>query len=247
MSITKRDESRNQTEWKVGGWTFYANIPEDFKELKVINVAKGIVDFALPQKFGPHGTHYYSFVTREYVLNLILYFYQRHQRFPHGDICVVDHWWWETPSYLNALSFNTLFKSRKRERNYSPGYWVYIPSLEELKVELLINQCNIDLWTSDAFLNQYFTQLQFNEKYVKATGSIAGQWVRNPWQIKIKEIVFAFVKDYVKEHQKLPEGEHSFNINWNTPNAKWLKGVLRKKQIVIFPRIAVTNLNPKPR
>jgi hypothetical protein len=33
----------------------------------------------------------------------------------------------------------------------------------------------IAYWSSEAFLNQYFLQLQFNEKYAKATGSIAGQ------------------------------------------------------------------------
>jgi hypothetical protein len=237
MSIIKRDTSRNQTEWIVGGWTFYANIPENFNESKVINVAKGIVDFALPQKFGPYGTHYYSFVTREYVLNLILYFYQRHQRFPHGDICVVDHWWWETPSFLNSLGFNTFFKSRKRKRNYSPGYWVYLPSLDELKVELLKNQAKIDLWTSNKFLDEYFTKLKFSEKYSKATGSNAGQWVRNPWERKMKDVIYDFVKDYVKKYNKLPEGEHTFNVDWNAPNARWLKKVLQKKQIVFFPKI----------
>ena len=239
MSITSRDESRNQTEWRVGGWTFYANIPEDFKELKVINVAKGIVDFALPQKFGPHGTHYYSFLIREYVLNLILYFYQRHQRFPHGDICVVDHWWWETPSFLNKLSFNTFFKTRKRSRNYSPGYWVYIPSLEELKIELLKNQEKIDLWTSDTFLKKYFYQLKFNEPHFKATGSIAGSWVRNPWDSKMKEVIFHFVRDYVQKYKKLPEGEHVFKVDWDRPPpGQYLKKALLKKQIVTFPKIS---------
>ena len=91
-------------------------------------------------------------------------------------------------------------------------------------------------WLSEGFLNQYFTQLQFNEKYAKATGSIAGQMVRNPWTIKIRGIIFKFVKGYVKKHHRLPEGEHTFNVNWDAPNAKWLKEVLLKKQIVTFPK-----------
>ena len=53
-------------------------------------------------------------------------------------------------------------------------------------------------WSSEAFLNQYFYQLKFNEPYSKATGSIAGGWVRNPWDGRMKKIVFHFVKDYVK-------------------------------------------------
>ena len=93
----------------------------------------------------------------------------------------------------------------------------------------------IAYWSSDEFLNQYFTQLQFNDKYAKATGSIAGQWVRNPWTRKIREIIFKFVKGYVKKHQKLPEGEHTFKVNWYALNAKYLREVLLKKQVVTFP------------
>jgi hypothetical protein len=93
----------------------------------------------------------------------------------------------------------------------------------------------IAYWSSNDFLNQYFLQLQFNEKYAKATGSMAGQWVRNLWTRKINEIIFKFVKSYVKKYHHLPEGEHSFNVNWYAPNAEWLKQVLLKEQVVTFP------------
>jgi hypothetical protein len=92
-------------------------------------------------------------------------------------------------------------------------------------------------WSSEAFLNEYFSQLEFNEKYAKATGSIAGQWVRNPWTIKIRGIVFKFVKSYVKKYHCLPEGEHIFKVNWRAPNAKWLKNILLKEQVVTFPKL----------
>ena len=95
----------------------------------------------------------------------------------------------------------------------------------------------IAYWSSETFLNQYFYQLKFNEPYSKATGSIAGGWVRSPWNGRMKKIVFHFVTDYVKKHKKLPEGEHSFNVDWDYPNAKWLKKVLLKKQLVTFPKI----------
>jgi hypothetical protein len=94
----------------------------------------------------------------------------------------------------------------------------------------------IAYWSSEAFLNEYFSRLKFNEKYAKATSSITGQWVRNPWTRKIKEIIFKFVKSYVKKYRHLPEGKHSFNVNWHAPNAKWLKEVLLKKQVVTFPK-----------
>ncbi len=40
----------------------------------------------------------------------------------------------------------------------------------------------------------------------------------------------------MKKHKKLPEGAYTFNVNWDAPNAKWLKEVLLKKQVVIFPK-----------
>ena len=128
MSFLEPDSDQNQTQWKFGTWTFYANIPEEIKDLKIVENAKSIVDFAIPQRFGPHGTHYYSFVTREYVLNLILYFYKEHKRFPHGDICIVDRWYWKS-----FYSGGRVFQGRKKGRNYSAGDWIYLPTLREVK------------------------------------------------------------------------------------------------------------------
>ena len=36
----------------------------------------------------------------------------------------------------------------------------------------------------------------------------------------------------------IAKGEHSFNVNWYAPNAKWLKRVLLKKQVVTFPKLS---------
>lgn len=95
----------------------------------------------------------------------------------------------------------------------------------------------IAYWSSEEFLNQYFSQLQFNEKYARATGSIAGSWVRNPWTGTIRSIIFDFVRDYLKEHKKLPQGKKCFIVDWRRPNAPWLEKVLLKKQVVTFPKI----------
>jgi hypothetical protein len=128
MTFLEPNAGQNQTEWKFGAWTFYANIPEEIKDLKIVENAKSIVDFAIPQRFGPHGTHYYSFVTREYVLNLILNFYKEHKRFPHGDICIVDRWYWKS-----FYSGGRVFQNTKKGRNYTQGDWIYLPSLREVK------------------------------------------------------------------------------------------------------------------
>ena len=139
MSFLKPDPKRNQTIWKIGKWDFYTNIPEAITDLKVINEAKAIVDWAIPQAFGPHGTHYYSFVTREYVLNLILNYYRIHGRFPQGDVYVADKWCWQHPVTKNygASPFSFwwagVFKIAKRPKEYPDGHWVSLPSLEGIE------------------------------------------------------------------------------------------------------------------
>ncbi len=49
MPFLEPDANQNQTEWKFGTWTFYANIPEEIKDLKIVENAKSIVDFAIPK------------------------------------------------------------------------------------------------------------------------------------------------------------------------------------------------------
>jgi hypothetical protein len=40
----------------------------------------------------------------------------------------------------------------------------------------------------------------------------------------------------VRKYHRLPEGEHIFKVNWHALNAKWLKEVLLKEQVVTFPK-----------
>ena len=56
---------------------FYAEINATARDERVILEAIQIVDALYPQKFGPYGTHFYSFVKREHFLNLILRFFDR--------------------------------------------------------------------------------------------------------------------------------------------------------------------------
>ena len=235
MFFKNRNKSRNKTPWG----NSYAFIPESMQDSVVIEDAKSIVDFILPQKEGQF-TSQYSFWTREYVLNLILFFYAEHQKFPKGDICIIRDYYWRSPPCLDGddeYGRKIYLHEIRKGRNYDAGYWVKIPSLNQVK-RSEEQKVKINLWSSEDFLNKYFYQLEFNEPYSKATGSIAGGWVRNPWDGKMQEIVFHFIKDYVKKHKKLPEGEHKFNIDWDYPNAKWLKKVLLKKQVVTFPKLS---------
>ena len=98
-----------------------------------------------------------------------------------------------------------------------------------------MDQEKLLLWTSDKFLNKYFYQLKFNDPHSKASGSIAGQWVRNPWDSKMKDVIFSFVREYVNKKQTLPEGEHPFELDWGS---SYLKDVLLTKQVVTFPKLS---------
>ena len=51
---------------------FFANNNSRVYDPKIIDTAVGMVDKVLPQKFGNHGMHYYSFIRRERFLNCIL-------------------------------------------------------------------------------------------------------------------------------------------------------------------------------
>lgn len=51
---------------------FFANNNSLVYDSKIIDTAVGMVDKVLPQKFGNHGMHYYSFIRRERFLNCIL-------------------------------------------------------------------------------------------------------------------------------------------------------------------------------
>lgn len=103
-------------------------------------------------------------------------------------------------------------------------------------IRLYSHKFNIAYWSSEDFLDQYFLLLKFSEPYAMASGTNAGQWVLNPWRLTMKRVICAFVIDYVEKYKKLPQGKRSFNIDWSNPYAPWLKRVLSKKQIVIFPR-----------
>ena len=64
---------------------FYARVNAKVRDPKVLREAKKIVDFVRPQKFGLDGAHYYSFLEREHLLNLILRFFDKNHRLPRSN------------------------------------------------------------------------------------------------------------------------------------------------------------------
>ena len=134
MKLNKPSEG-HQTQWACGpgGEIWYANIHPDIYDELVIDTAKRIVDKAVPQKRSTFfGGHYYSFITREYLLNLLLFYYQKNGLFPTGSICIVNQWVWEGHLYKNKGVWSVGWFWRfvtKRDELRAPGYWVEIPSL----------------------------------------------------------------------------------------------------------------------
>ena len=133
MSFFTPDVQRTQTVWGASpqGLEWVANIDAPIHDESVIEQAKLIVDHCSPQRYGPYGTHAYSFLKREYLLNLLLFHYVDHGFFPSGHICITDEWLYEAPIKTTGSTWFS-FKSRKKGRNYQAGWWIKIPSLEEI-------------------------------------------------------------------------------------------------------------------
>ena len=133
MSYSKESDGLRRTYWgpalipkNLKFWE--ARVLIEIDDENVINHAKKLVDHCIPQKWSTfHGTHYFSFVTREFLLNLLLQRFQQTGAFPVGTVCVVDEWWWRNVpgSSMWSFAFN-----RKRGRDYPIAKWIEIPRLE---------------------------------------------------------------------------------------------------------------------
>lgn len=142
MSLFPKHDVRRQTQW--GGShsatnsyeSWYANICPEIDDLSVIDDAKTIVDACYPQTKSTYfGGHYYSFSTREYLLNLLLFYYADHKRFPVGQICIVDKWVWDVEAYrtVNRWVTATFWRFLPRQKFFRSGHWINIPSIEDAK------------------------------------------------------------------------------------------------------------------
>lgn len=135
MTFFTKDPKRIQTTWgQIGGnKNFLAYIDADIQDEALIEQAKKIVDRCSPQRYGPNGTHAYSFLQREYLLNLILFHYVDHGFFPSGHICITDEWLYQSSIKTTGSRWFS-FKCRTKGRNYQAGWWIKIPSLAEVEL-----------------------------------------------------------------------------------------------------------------
>ena len=133
MTFFTKDAKRTQTTWTLhgGNKNFLAYIDADIQDEKIIEQAKILVDHCSPQRYGPHGAHGYSFLKREYVLNLLLFHYVNHGYFPLGHICITDDWLYSDPIKTYGSTWFG-FKTRTKGRHYHAGWWIKIPHLDEL-------------------------------------------------------------------------------------------------------------------
>ncbi len=134
MAFYDQVPEQRQTPWGCGhkGAIWYACVHPDIDDEIVIENAKRIVDKALPQRLSTFfGGHYYSFITREYLLNLLLFYYADHARFPVGPVCVISNSEWDGMfrSRKNRWINWMVWKYRVRPENSADANWYYIPSL----------------------------------------------------------------------------------------------------------------------
>ena len=137
MALFPKQDGKRQTPWACGrnGEIWYATLTPEIDNLTVIENAKRIVDVAMPQRLSTqHGGHYYSFVAREQLLNVLLFHYISNSVFPTGSICIVDKREWDSVTVKHlGRSFNWLiWKPRDRPTEYLPVTWIKIPSLADV-------------------------------------------------------------------------------------------------------------------
>lgn len=132
-----REPCKGSIPWACGhaGTVWYANLHANFDDPEVIEQAKRLVDKAAPQKLSTfYGGHYYSFITREYLLNLLLFHHKEHGHFPVGPVCIVsrkeldgmNHPKWHR--WLNWLDWMW----RVRKQSFDDPQWLHLPSLQSV-------------------------------------------------------------------------------------------------------------------
>jgi len=139
MALFPKQEGRRQTPWGsmatcYGDAIWYANITPDIDDLSVIEDAKTIVDACYPQQKSTFfGGHYYCFLTREYLLNLLLFYHDAHKCFPVGQICIVDRWLWRCDLYRAATGWlrSRFWRFLPRQDSFTAGQWINLPSLDD--------------------------------------------------------------------------------------------------------------------
>ena len=111
---------------------FYAEINATARDERVILEAIQIVDALYPQKFGPYGTHFYSFVKREHFLNLILRFFDRNNRLPDEielsdlkNICNQKHYSQRDANLVSKTRTRTKTNRIDASKANSPN-WAYL-------------------------------------------------------------------------------------------------------------------------
>ena len=134
MSLFQKKSGRRQTPWACGrnGEIWHATLIPEIDNLIVIEHAKRIVDLAVPQRLSTqYGGHQHSFVSREQLLNVLLFHYLSTGFFPTGSVCIVDKRQWDgvTVKKLGRLFNWLLWKPRDKPAEYLPVTWVKIPPL----------------------------------------------------------------------------------------------------------------------
>ena len=96
----------------------------------ILETAKEIVDEAKPQFHGPYGGTGYSRIRRQRILDVVLWFFLEHKRFPVGDLGLDSNWVWRGSNSLGTgrgywFVWNGAGKTAK------PCFWVHFKPVSD--------------------------------------------------------------------------------------------------------------------
>ena len=90
----------------------------------ILETAKAIVDEAKPQFRGPYGGTWYSQIRRQRILDVVLWFFLEHRRFPVGDLGLDSNWVWQDSNSLGT-GRGYWFIWNGAGRTAKPCFWVH--------------------------------------------------------------------------------------------------------------------------
>ena len=121
-------ESDNEV-FKMNWQGQFVEVSAPFSSELILETAKGIVDEAMPQFHGPYGGTGYSKIRRQRILDVVLWFFHSHKRFPVGDLGLDSNWVWVDG--LGPHSRGRWYVWNGAGKRDKPCFWVHFKSISD--------------------------------------------------------------------------------------------------------------------
>lgn len=114
----KSERKPVKTEWQA----LTIEVTAPFASELILETAKIIVDEARPQFRGPYGGTGYSMIRRQRILDVVLWFFDEHKRFPIGDFGLDSNWVWVDG--LGSPGLGRWYVWNGAGKRVKPCFWV---------------------------------------------------------------------------------------------------------------------------